>query len=251
MIPKIIHQTWKDENIPERWKDAVQSVQNLQHLGYVYVLWTDDGMEAFMKENYPDFVELYQSYPHHIQRCDVFRYFVLYKYGGIYLDMDIECKKDLSDFLNYDLVLTNSSNISSSATNSFFMASVENEFIKYCIDHLDEYKDAYSMFGQHFHIMKSTGPMFLGTMISNYGRDNLENTYFLSSEEWAGDCNACSESDCNGGTYFRHIPGNSWHSWDSTIYNVLMCKYKYIVLIILLSMIVWYTCSSKKKKGKK
>ena len=45
----------------------------------------------------------------------------------------------------------------------------------------------------------------------------------VNKKEYAGDCNTCNENKCNGGRYFTHIPGNTWHEVDSTIYNYFLC----------------------------
>ena len=46
MIPKIIHQTWKDNKIPDNWVNAVESCKLN---GYKYILWTDKTMDEFVK----------------------------------------------------------------------------------------------------------------------------------------------------------------------------------------------------------
>ena len=231
MIPKIIHQTWKNREIPAEWYSAVQACKTL-HPDYDYILWTDETMEAFVQKAYPWFYPTYQNYKHPIQRCDAFRYLVLATYGGIYLDMDIVCKQKLDPLLTYDLVLAKSSNITASYTNSFFMCVPQHPFMRYCIDHLTTYKDSFSYFGKHMHIMNSTGPMFTTKMLSQYDTSQ-ENTYVLSQPEFAGDCNTCNENKCSGGIYFTHVKGKSWHSWDSTIYDLLLCHYKWLLLALL------------------
>ncbi len=65
-------------------------------------------MDTFVKENYPELYETYKGYKYPIQRCDAFRYMVLYKYGGIYIDLDIGCKKRLDELLKHSLVLVKS-----------------------------------------------------------------------------------------------------------------------------------------------
>ncbi len=50
-FPKIIHQTWKDENIPERWQGAVESCKKLNP-GYEYRLWTDKELVELVKKDY-------------------------------------------------------------------------------------------------------------------------------------------------------------------------------------------------------
>ena len=234
MIPKIIHQTWKTREIPLKWQKAVESCKTL-HPNYEYRLWTDETMTTFMQTTYACFYPTYQNYKHPIQRCDAFRYFVLYTYGGIYLDLDIECKQKLEPLLLNDLVLSKSANISTSYTNSFLMAAPQHPFMRYCFEHLLAYKDRFLYLGKHMHIMHSTGPLFLTKMLEKYTKHNnkIVNSYILTQAEFAGDCSVCNETKCHGGVYFKHLVGNSWHSWDSTIYNVLLCHYKKLFLILI------------------
>jgi mannosyltransferase OCH1-like enzyme len=238
MIPKIIHQTWKILDVPDEWKEAVESCKN-QHKDYKHIIWSDEMMENFVKKEYPDFYNVYMAYPYDIQRCDAFRYLVLYKYGGIYLDMDIICKKKLSDLLNYDIVFTYSPNVSC-FTNSFFMVLPNHPFIKFCIDNLPNYVKSYYYFGKHLHVMNSTGPYFLTNIITKYREKNIKNMYVLSSEEYAGDCTICNESTCKGGIYFSHTIGQSWNSWDSLLYIFLLCNYKKIIVGLLLLIAAYY-----------
>ena len=58
MIPRIIHQTWKNENIPENWLHAYNSCKDV-NVGYKHILWTDKTMKEFMKKNFPEFVKMY------------------------------------------------------------------------------------------------------------------------------------------------------------------------------------------------
>ena len=92
MIPKIIHQTWKNENIPYDTfkKEWIDSWTNLNP-AWEYKLWTDEDILSFIEDKFPWFVNRFNEYPKNIQRVDAFRYFVLYEYGGLYADMDFEC----------------------------------------------------------------------------------------------------------------------------------------------------------------
>ena len=119
-------------------------------------------------------------------------------------------------------------------------------FIKYCIDHLGEKINKYQYFGKHLHVMFSTGPAFLTNMLNNYGK--IKNLYILTKQEYSGDCSLCNENTCKGGTYFRHIPGNSWHEIDSTIYNFLLCNKKKILSGILICLVIFVLCNQKKTR---
>ena len=44
-----------------------------------------DGLHAAT----PNFLAPYRSYPYDIQRADAIRYFILFEFGGLYLDLDI------------------------------------------------------------------------------------------------------------------------------------------------------------------
>ena len=228
MIPKIIHQTWKNSKIPDKWKEAVESCKE-KNKDYKYILWTDKSMKEFIKKEYPFFYNTYNEYKHNIQRCDAFRFFVLHKYGGFYMDMDVICKKSLNSFRSYDLVLVKSANYDT-LTNSFMASNPENPFMKYCIDKLIDYKDSYSFLGNHVHIMNSTGPFYVNNRANEYKLSKKkDNYYLLSKEAYFGDCNACTLETCKGGTHFSHVFGGSWHSWDTTLYNGVLCVYKKIV----------------------
>lgn len=243
MIPKIINQTWKTLDVPKQWEKAVESCEN-KHKDYKHIIWSHEMMEKFVKKEYPDFYDIYMSYTHDIQRCDTFRYLVLYKYGGIYLDMDIFCKKKLDSLLGYDLVLAESK---SKKNNSFYMVTPNHPFIKFCIDNLPLYVNSYYYFGKHLHVMNSTGPNFLKNMLNKYGTDNIKNIYILNSKEFNGDCNTCNENICNGGTYFKHIEGKSWHSLDSTFYNLILCNYKKVITALIVLLIIFYIFFKRNK----
>lgn len=98
-IPRILHQTWKTFEVPEEWRDCVNSWKRL-HPDWEYRLWTDDESEAFVARHYPDFLETFRNYPYNIQRADAIRYLVLHQLGGVYADLDYECLQPLDPLLS-------------------------------------------------------------------------------------------------------------------------------------------------------
>lgn len=89
-IPRIIHQTWRDENLPPIFKRFSQTWKEMLP-DWEYKLWTDNMNEEFVQEYYPSFYEKFRAYPKAIQRADAIRYLLLNTYGGLYVDMDFEC----------------------------------------------------------------------------------------------------------------------------------------------------------------
>ncbi|KAL1958999.1 hypothetical protein VTO42DRAFT_3240 [Malbranchea cinnamomea] len=80
-VPPIIHRTHKT---------------NPQYTQY---FWTDESARDFIKDWFSWFLPTYDSYPFAIQRVDALRYFLLWFYGGIYLDLDILCRRPLDPLL--------------------------------------------------------------------------------------------------------------------------------------------------------
>ena len=101
-IPPILHQTWKDRNIPEEFAQMSLSWRN-NHAHWQYCFWTDDMNRNFVKEHFSYFLPIYDNYQSNIERVDAVRYFVLYKYGGFFIDMDFECLANIEPIVGDSL----------------------------------------------------------------------------------------------------------------------------------------------------
>ena len=107
IIPKIIHQTAPaDKNKwHEIWSTCQQSWKTqFPAPKYEYKMWTDEDLNDLMKNDFPEYYDMYKGYDHNIKRVDIARYFILYKHGGIYADMDYKCFKNFYDQLPSDKV---------------------------------------------------------------------------------------------------------------------------------------------------
>lgn len=105
-LPKIIHQQWKTDVIPEgnfvlwnnKWKELYPEPT------FKHMLWTDVTMRELIAKHYEWFLPTYDGYPHNIERADSSRYFILHHYGGLYADLDYEPLLNFWDFLPADRV---------------------------------------------------------------------------------------------------------------------------------------------------
>jgi hypothetical protein len=98
LLPKIIHQTWKNELLPENLSMLAETWKEL-HPDWHYILWTDEMNREFIKRFFPDFLLQYDSYPKNIQKVDAVRYFILYKIGGLFVDLDFECTENIEPLI--------------------------------------------------------------------------------------------------------------------------------------------------------
>ena len=97
-IPRQIFQTWKTHKIPEPCKEWVASWK-IQNPEYSYTLFDNKENRIFIEKEFPWFLDKYDSYSKEIYRADLVRYFYLYKYGGIYADIDFECMRPFEPLL--------------------------------------------------------------------------------------------------------------------------------------------------------
>jgi mannosyltransferase OCH1-like enzyme len=98
VIPKIIHQTWKNGNLPPDFKIWSSTWRKINP-DFQYKFYTDRDIERFVYKNYPHYIDLFESLIT-IEKIDMFRYLVLYHYGGVYVDMDCECLKPIDGLLD-------------------------------------------------------------------------------------------------------------------------------------------------------
>jgi mannosyltransferase OCH1-like enzyme len=161
MIPKLIHQTAKTRDIPEKWREYQKRVQEL-HPDWTYRLWTDEDNLAFVKAEYPDFLDVFLKLPKNIMRADVIRYLILNKLGGLYMDLDYEMLKPF-DLNEHDCVLAWESDGefgpgNDKLCNSFMASSPGHPFFKRVIEELKAHPpleaDVHS-------VEASTGPIFI------------------------------------------------------------------------------------------
>jgi mannosyltransferase OCH1-like enzyme len=103
-IPKIIHQIAPSDksNWHPVWEECQKTwLINFPSPEYEYKLWNDEeDLENLIKNDFPFFLDIFKNYSRKIQRIDMARYFILFKYGGIYADMDFYCYKNFYNTLD-------------------------------------------------------------------------------------------------------------------------------------------------------
>jgi mannosyltransferase OCH1-like enzyme len=101
-IPKKIYQLVQDKNnINSSFKKNIEYIKELNE-NWVHILYDDDDMIAYMKENYPPYIlKVYNMINHEYgaARADFFRYLLMYREGGVYLDIKSYMKYALDGIL--------------------------------------------------------------------------------------------------------------------------------------------------------
>jgi mannosyltransferase OCH1-like enzyme len=106
MIPKNIFQTHKSKKYicsKPKIYCAINSWQ--KHIDFEYHFYTDTQCEQFIKDYFDDSVyKAYMRLPLAVMKADLWRYCVIYYYGGIYADTDTICNINPNIFINDSLL---------------------------------------------------------------------------------------------------------------------------------------------------
>jgi mannosyltransferase OCH1-like enzyme len=97
-IPKIIHQSWKNNVLPERFQRWHQRWKDL-HPNWEVKLWTDEDNRRLVTDYFPWLLSVYDNFPKNIMRADTARYLYLHLHGGVYVDLDFEPLKPIDDLI--------------------------------------------------------------------------------------------------------------------------------------------------------
>ena len=78
----------------------------LLHPDWKRQFWTDEDNDLLVREYYPIFYDYYQTLSPTIKKADFARLLYMHRFGGVYVDLDFLCLKNLSALLQeYDIVL--------------------------------------------------------------------------------------------------------------------------------------------------
>ena len=197
MIPKIIHQLWKTDDIPSRYRYWQSSWKRLNP-GFEYRLWTNQDLEQFISNEVPQWEEVFWSYSKNICRTDLARYLILQRLGGIYADIDYECLCSLEGILSNQRLVFGSepeshsrlegaikAGLNTIICNAFIASESEHPFWEHLL------KNLHSSI-HHLDPLESTGPFLVTRSFASYGGTDVtllpsKKLFPISKEDcWSG-----------------------------------------------------------------
>lgn len=99
-IPKQIFQTFKTDKLSFWVRWHVRKIKR-KNPEYAYHFYDDAMIEAFIRDEFPpEYIHAYQRLTIGAAKADFFRYAVLYKKGGIYIDIDSGVKTPFRNFIH-------------------------------------------------------------------------------------------------------------------------------------------------------
>jgi len=227
-------------------------------------LWTDESMKEFMTNEYPSWSYLMEDfnsvnkngYTWNIQKIDIFRYFILYNQGGVYIDLDVGCKSSIDSLVWPDkrggiYTFGNRSMVAESVlflpktepfgvSNDFIASTPSHPFLRLAIQLLPAYMWTFPYRGwfKGVEVLCSTGPAFLDMVVlayaSSYGfNSNISHSLFIIPDPYY--------SGRSRKSFFFHVYGSSWHSWDSKVLNWCWQNKSTLLTIIIMACFLSYS----------
>lgn len=239
-IPKIIHQIWIQgyDKIPEHLKLYHKSCLDINS-DFEHIFWDDVKIINFLSTVYNEnYVNTYKNYKKLAQKADFARYAILYKYGGIYLDMDMLCRKNLSSFLSYNLFCTVDilSIISTRYLNGTIGTKPNHPLFMYV------FKNIFKRLPKSSNVTYSTGTILFYDSVKEYKKTTGKSDISIIDRKYLHPCQPYDDDDCGSkckDCYVSHMNNGSWKSGIHKYAEKNCMKIlKWLVLIILI--IVFY-----------
>ena len=102
MIEKNIFQSWHTKQLHPLLQQKQNNFKQMNS-DYTYYLYDDNDIDNFVNKHFNgEISECYNKLNIIVAKVDFWRYLVLYKYGGIYLDMDSSIDKPLNELIKQE-----------------------------------------------------------------------------------------------------------------------------------------------------
>jgi mannosyltransferase OCH1-like enzyme len=267
----LIHTTWKNDTVPEHWESTLPAWKRLHPTADIK-LWTDAQIRELIASEHAEYLEVFDSLPHNIQRVDMGRTMILFKFGGIYADLDVQPLVSIDSL--YQLFLDSNCDIAFAETpnsmgkyfysNYLMFARPQASFwpIYWESIRLEKWRQApwvlrtLKKMTLHFEVMLTTGPTAISLCISRLPLEEKQKIWLISNTYVGQNQNAGKEvSSRHVWHMFRHLPGESWVDKSTSVLKLcskIVNNWKDVLIILLLllwiiSVVVLVVTRPKKK----
>lgn len=241
-IPRIIHQTYKTNEIPAGdWTAAHELCLNVHRRAdnWTHMFWTDATAREFVDTHYHAFLETYDAYPYNIQRVDAMRYFILYHYGGVYIDLDVGCARPMESLLKFPAFLPGTRPLG--VSNDVMGSRRGHPLMRSLGEALLMQGPGKSYGTKYATVFFSTGPMFVNRILARYWRGAVrsgqDKVTILPPQFY----------DKTHASFFVHFPGSSWHGSDA--HSVMALVHWGWLVVVILGLVYFYTLMSRRSRA--
>lgn len=182
MIPRVIHFMWLDsknknnQEHPAKYNKYIQSWMD-HHPYHKVKIWYNKDVDKIWEHLFAiSYLSVYR-HMRHIEKCDMSRYLIMYLYGGIYVDLNVMCYRNIEPLLegkNIAFVREPEEHrerfqFEYLVTNSFLASVPKNLFWASFMDYI---KERYWSTNDNKYVMINTGPYILARYIDRYHKSD-------------------------------------------------------------------------------
>ena len=249
---RIIHQVWfgtmpnkREANKTYIKLKTYRDSWKIKNPTWCHIEWNKILSDKFVRNFFPEHYEMYKSYTYEIQRCDSIRYMILYRYGGLYADMDYYCNKSFDEvFSRYkaSLYLVQTPNgISKCVSNSLMYSMPRHPFWKCFLIEMERSKDTPIYYSKHLTVMFTAGPGILNRTFNKFKKQFKLRSWPHKYFQPYGHTEDIFSLK-NDQVYAIHASNGCWHGTDSAFIVLLVKEWKillFIFSIVILGIVVY------------
>lgn len=238
-IPRIIHQIWIQgwDKVPAKF-DANRAELRRMNPEWRIIEWDETSLRAECAALGPEFLHTFEQLPLLISKVDFGRYVVLYRHGGVSLDLDMVPLKPLTATPDLDnhAIMISKSNFPLIANNAVFFACPQNPFLmKLLLDIANARYTLEDFPSKELYVHTVTGPILVSRMLlSSNDVHTLDAVYFEPCLPVDSTCVVPSQS------VMVHRHELSWMSeWMILVSRIFIwtLRYWYIFIIVVLAVV--------------
>lgn len=280
MIPKHIHQIWiqGEQHLKNKNKTLWEYSKGIRKTfsDCTYTLWDDNLIKIHMSKIDNKLYRIYRSTKEFAAKSDIARYFILYTYGGIYMDIDYETFENFYWLFDGDITfsvvmpsrLTGQKKIFNKyvgsiygMNNCIFASSKQSHILKFLIRQIKSYGECKGSEGWRW-IMTVTGPTALEKAVMKYKDSDTERIRFLPSAilEPIHHVDGTYHIECNNKTMCKdlfptavgiHRPSLSWFGNKQLLKSSLrlydfMDNWWLLIFISFITIFIIYKIKNRK-----
>jgi hypothetical protein len=149
---------------------------------WIYLHFTNGEMLAYLQataeDEFPGIAEQFIRIRHGAHKADLFRYYYLYKHGGVYIDTDVMLERDINYLVEQNDFVVGKSH-GSKCWNGFIGSAPNNPIIKACL------QDAVSIDIELLHSRHSVFCEHMFDIVSQFDPHDVKLLSELLFEDWA------------------------------------------------------------------
>jgi hypothetical protein len=224
--PKVLYQTWKTHDIPERfWANQKKWLETCPpEQGWQYKLLDDNDLRDLVKQHFPQYLQAYDDFTNPIERVDFARNIMMYL-GGVYADLDTYPTKPIDRFVELNKVVLGTEPIEHAREiygrqrvlcNAFMISPTGDKLWPKLMDYIVQNYEAY------YKPVENTGPMAMTRFYE--ARPELFTNVVIEPPctffPLTGKGKVTEGCDMDRETYVVHVWSNTWVSrpWNDPLW---------------------------------